>query len=48
VDIPDNIIKGKHSSKQDVHFLTYNHLDEETSFCSAFMTATNHNVRRFH
>jgi hypothetical protein len=48
MDIPDDIIEGKHSSKQGIHFLTYNHLDKEASFCSAFITATNYNVRRFH
>jgi hypothetical protein len=48
VDIPDDIIEGKHSSKQGIYFLTYNHLDEEASFYSAFITATNYNVRRFH
>jgi hypothetical protein len=48
VDIPDDIIEGKRSSKRGVHFLTYNHLNKEASFYSAFITATNHNVRCFH
>jgi hypothetical protein len=48
MDIPDDIIKGKRSSKRGVYFLTYNYLDEEASFCSVFMTATNYNVCCFY
>jgi hypothetical protein len=37
VDILNNIIKGKYSSKQGIYFLTYNHLNKKASFYSAFI-----------
>jgi hypothetical protein len=48
INIPNNIIKDKHSSKQSIYFLTYNHLNKKASFYSAFIIATNYNIRRFH
>jgi hypothetical protein len=46
--VPRNIIEGKRSTRRGTALLAYQHLDQESGYCAAFMTGTNHNPRRFH